>query len=138
MFIHCFLFSKTHYHISFPPKNSLHHQTERLLIRNRFNLMQVPLPGGFLMAQFGNIVSREGLHLRTDNVDYRKFPIREATHIGLGGRRQDEAFLIVDQFALRHYLVKCAVYPVPSLRHGAKVYGIIGQPRDSHAVFTVG
>ena len=63
--------------------------------------MQVSLPGEFLVTQFGDVVSREALHLRTDGVDYRKFPIREATHIGLGGRSQDEEFLIVDQSVLR-------------------------------------
>ena len=59
--------------------------------------MQVPLPGEFLVTQFGDVVSRETLHLRTDSVDYRKFPIRKATHIGLGGRGQDETFLIAEQ-----------------------------------------
>lgn len=89
------------------------------------------------MAEVGDLMGGEVLHLRAYYVDECALLFREAAHVGGNAGSKGHAFLAIHKLRERYDLVECAVDPVPALRDRAEVDGVVREAGDGHSALAV-
>ena len=89
------------------------------------------------MAEVGDLMGGEILHLRAYYVDECALLFRKAAHVGGRAGSKGHAFLSIHQLRERDDLVECAVDPIPALGHRAEVYGVVREAGDGHSALAV-